>query len=305
MDTLLNIIACSVRVATAIGFAALGGMLSERVRIINMGLEGMMLFGSFFGVVGSYFSGSAWIGLGLALVAGALVGLLHAVLTIEFKCEHILSSLGINMLASGLTLVLLEVIWKSKGSSSSVKGLGTIRLPIISQIPVIKEVIGTVSPLLILLIICVVFIYYILFRSVYGVRIRVIGDNPEVAGSLGINVYKIQYITLVCSGMLASLGGAYLSIGDINMFIKDMVSGRGYIALAMVVLGRWHPIGAVAVGLIYGMAEGMQYRLQSVTIAPQLVQCLPYLATLIVLLFARSGRGGPKAAGKHYYMKGQ
>lgn len=293
-----------IRVATAIGFASLAGMISERVGVVNMGLEGMMLFGSFFGVVGSFLTGNAWIGVLFALAAGALSGLLHAVLTVGFKCDHILSSLGINMLASGMTLVLIEVIWNSRGQSAMVNGIGTFKLPVISEIPVLRDIIGTISPFLVILIVCMIIAQYFIFHTVTGVRIRVIGDNPEVAGSLGINVYRIQYIALIISGMLASMGGAYLSIGDINMFVKDMVSGRGYIALAMVVLGRWHPIGVVSVGLIYGMAEGMQYRLQSMAMASQLVQCIPYVATLIVLLVARSGKGGPKASGKHYYMKG-
>jgi len=303
MNAILNVLACSIRVATAIGFASLAGMLSERVGIINMGLEGMMLFGSFFGVVGSYYTGSPWMGLLLAIVSGVLIGLLHAWLTVRCKCEHILSSLGINMLAEGLTVVLLEVIWNSKGSSGAVNGLGTITVPILNKIPVVNAIFGEVSPLLIILVGCMLAANYVIFHTPIGVRIRVIGDNPEVAGSVGINVYRTQYVTLALSGMCAAIGGACLSIGDINMFIKDMVSGRGYVALGMVVLGRWHPAGVVLVGLIYGIVEGMQYRIQSVNIAPQLVQCLPYVATLIVLLFARSGKGGPKAVGKHYYMR--
>lgn len=304
MDFLTNLLAGSIRVAVAIGFASLGGMLSERVGIINMGLEGMMLLGSFFGVLGSFLTGSPWIGLLFAIIAGAIVGLLHAVLTVGFKCEHILSSLAINMLASGLTLVFLDLIWNSKGSTSSVTGFGTIKIPLVSNIPILKDIIGDVSPMLILLIICAVIAQFVINRTVIGLRIKVIGDNPEVAGSQGINVYKVQYFSLAMSGVLASLGGAYLSLGTINMFIKDMVAGRGYVALAMVILGRWHPIGVVLIGLIYGIAESLQYRLQSVTIAPQLVQCLPYLVTLLVLLLSKGGNVGPKSAGKHYYRKG-
>lgn len=305
MDFVLSLLAGAIRVTIPIAFAALAGMLSERSGIINMGLEGMMLFGSFFAVVGSYVTGSAWLGLVFAMAAGAVVGLVMAIFTIGFKCEHILAGVAVNILASGLTIVLLQMIWETRGKSSEVDGLGVVSLPIINQIPIVKNLIGSISPLFYILILCVFLVWFVVYRTPVGLRIRVIGDNPFMAGSMGIKVYKYQYLSLMVSGMIAALGGAYLSIGDINMFSKEMVSGRGYIALSMVILGGWHPVGVAACGLIYGVAQSLQLRLQGVSIPPQLVQMLPYVITILVLLFARSKSKAPAMEGVHYYQKGE
>ena len=302
---ILTLLSGMVRVAIPISFAALAGMLSERVGIVNMGLEGIMLIGSFFGVVGSYLSGNAWIGLLFAIASGAVMGLVLAVLTVGFKCEHVLAGLGINMFASGITVVLLQAIWDSKGKSAMVAGLGKWKLPVISQISIVKSIIGNISPLFYLLVVCVILLWVLLYRTPLGLRIRVIGENPELAGTMGVNVYLVQYVFVIISGMLAAVGGAYLSIGDIDMFSKDMVSGRGYIALGMVILGNWKPTWVALAGLVYGFAESMQFRLQAVSIPPQLVQMLPYVFTILVLLFARRKSMAPAASGKHYYQKGE
>ncbi len=305
MDFVLNLLAGAIRVTIPIAFAALAGVLSERSGVINMGLEGMMLMGSFFGVVGSYLTGNAWLGLLVAMAAGAVVGLFMAVFTISFKCEHMLAGVGINILASGLSIVLLQMIWETRGKSSIVEGLGVVSAPLLNRIPVVRELIGTVSPMFYLLLVCVFLVWIVLYHMPVGLRVRVIGDNPFMAGSMGIKVYKYQYISLMVSGMLAAMGGAYLSIGDINMFSKDMVSGRGYIALSMVILGGWHPVKVAACGLIYGLAQSLQFRLQTVEIPPQLVQMLPYVITILVLIFARNRSKAPAMEGVHYYQKGE
>lgn len=302
---ILSLLAGMIRVAIPISFAALAGMLSERAGVINMGLEGIMLIGSFFGVVGSYVTGNAWMGLLFACFSGIIMGLVLAVLTVGFKCEHVIAGVGINIFASGITIVLLQMIWDSKGKSSMVAGLGVVRLPVISSIPVIGTMIGSISPLFYILVLCVVILWILLYRTPAGLRIMVIGENPEMAGTMGVNVYRLQYLCVMASGMLAAMGGAYLSIGDINMFSKDMVSGRGYIALSMVILGNWKPVWVAMGGLVYGFAQSLQFRLQSVNIPPQLVQMLPYVLTLIVLLFARKKSSAPAAEGKHYYQRGE
>lgn len=306
MDFVLNLLAGAIRVTIPIAFAALAGMLSERAGVINMGLEGMMLFGAFFSVVGSYFTGSAWIGLIFAMVAGALTGLLMAVFAIGFKCPHMLTGVAVNLLAGGLTVVLMQMIWGTRGKSAAVAGLGVWSVWPFNKIPIIRDLIGSVSPLFYILILCVIVMVLVLYHMPVGLRIRVIGNNPFMAGSMGINVYRIQYICMMVSGALAALGGAYLSIGDINMFSKDMVAGRGYIALSMVILGGWQPAGVAAAGLVYGVAQSLQFRLQSVNIPAQLVQMLPYVVTIIVLFFARSTKSkAPAMEGVHYYQKGE
>ena len=307
-DWVISLLAGMVRIAIPIAFAALAGMISERAGVINMGLEGMMLMGAFFSCVGSYYYGNAWAGLLVGMLAGLCLGLLHATLTIIFKCEHLLSGVGINILADGLSIVLLQIIWHTKGKSTIVDGLGKISIPIMDRIPILKDIFGTVSPLFPILLATAGLFEFILYRTRFGLRVRVIGDNPEMAGAMGINVYRMQFICVCLSGVLAAIGGAYLSIGDINMFSKDMVAGRGYIALAMVILGGWTPIGAAAAGLVYGLAQSLQIRLQgleAIGIPAQLVQMIPYIITILVLFIApRKGRA-PAAEGVHYYRKGE
>lgn len=301
-----SLLAGTIRVSIPIAFASLGGTLSERSGIINMGLEGTMLIGAFFGVVGAHYTESAWIGLLVAMFAGALCGLLHGVLTIKFKCEHVLAGVGINVLASGLTVVLLEMIFGGRGKSAEVASFAMIDLPVINQIPFLKDIIGQVSPMLLLLVAAMIGVWFLLYHTVFGLRARVIGENPEAAGSMGINVYRTQYICVILCGVLAAMGGAYMSIGDIHMFSRDMVAGRGFIALAVVIFGGWHPMGAWLGSLLFGLAQSIQYRLQSGAIPPQLVQMLPYIVTIIVLAFARGTKHrAPAAEGRHYYAKGE
>ncbi len=305
MDFVLSLLAGTIRVTIPIAFAALAGMLSEKCGVINMGLEGIMLFGAFFSVLGSYLTNNAWLGLLIGMASGAVVGLIMAFFAIGFKCEHMLVGVGVNMLASGLTIVLLEMIWHTKGKSSIVNGLGVVTIPFLQKIPVIGSLFGSISPLFYILIVCIVGLWFLLYKTPVGLRIRVIGDNPFMAGSMGIKVYKYQYLCLMAAGMLAAAGGAYLSLGDINMFSKEMVAGRGYIALSMVILGGWHPVGVAVSGLVYGLAQSLQFRLQTVSIPPQLVQMLPYVVTILVLIFARSRGKAPAMEGVHYYEKGE
>jgi len=173
-------------------------------------------------------------------------------------------------------------------------------------IPVSLTELGLLVGIPLLLVISIVGVWFLLYRTVFGLRARVIGENPEAAGSMGINVYRTQYICVILCGILAAMGGAYMSIGDIHLFSRDMVAGRGFIAMAVVIFGGWHPVGAYLGSLLFGLAQSMQYRLQSGSIPPQLVQMLPYVMTLVVLVFARGSKHrAPAAEGRHYYAKGE
>lgn len=299
LDIFATWFSSGIRVAIPIAFGALACTICEKGGIINIGVEGMMLAGSFGGVLGAYLTGSAWLGIIFAMVFGMLFALLHAVLTIRFKTEHIISGLGINLLASGLTTLWLSTVWGNSGKSEAVASLGIVNLPCLKDVPVLGIMFSGYSPLFYLLILCGVLMWITLNKTVMGLRIRVVGEFPLAADSVGIKVGAIQYGCVLACGVLAGLGGAYLSIGDIGLFSRDMVAGRGYIAMAVMILGGWNPIGALGGCILFGLAQGTQFRLQEIA-PPQLIQMLPYVLTILVLVLVKNRPQGPAWAGKAF-----
>nr|WP_122011826.1 ABC transporter permease [Maliibacterium massiliense] len=299
IDQIGALIAGALRIMIPIAFGALGCTVSERAGIVNIGLEGMMLMGAFGGVVGSFVTGSAWIGLIIAMIFGMLMAALHAVLTIRFKTGHIISGLGINLLASGLTIVLMQAIWGNQGKSPEVASLGYMKVPGFDNVPILKDIFGSISPMFLLLLAIIVLVWFVMYKTVPGLRLRSIGENPYAADSVGINVKCTQFIAVLISGALAALGGAYLSIGDIGLFSRDMVAGRGYIAMAVTIFGGWNPLGALGGSLIFGLAQSVQIRLQAFNFPVQIVQMLPYVLTILILMLIRRSRG-PAASGKSF-----
>lgn len=280
---LMQIIAATLRLATPLAYASIAGTISERSGIIALGLEGMMLMGSFAAVYGTWLTGSPWIGLLSACLAGGFMGLIHAVLSIRYQANQVVSGVGLNVLAAGLTTVFLEVIWQNKGKSDPVISLSDWHLPVISKVPVIGQILGDLNPLVYLLFVVTLLTWLILFKSPIGLRIRAAGEHPEAVDSLGLNPTRIRYACVIICGILAGMGGAFLSIGQLNLFSRGMTAGRGYIAIAACVFGKWNPVGAFLASILFGFTEALQLRMQSVLIPPQFMQMLPYALTLIVL----------------------
>lgn len=289
MVTIIDIInvglfAAALRMATPLVFAALGGIFSERVGVINIALEGMMLTGAFTGVLATFYSGNPWIGVLAAMLVGGLLGLLLAVLTVKFAGNQIVSGTGINILALGITPYLSQVIWGSRGASQSVNGLGTISIPLLKDVPILGDILGSQTPLVYIMLILVVLTYVFLFKTPTGLRIRAVGEHPAAADTAGINVYRTKYLCLMISGILTALGGAFLSLGQLNFFVSGMTGGRGFIALAAMILGGWMPVGALGAGLLFGFADALQMRLQGAgLLPPQIILAIPYILTVIVL----------------------
>lgn len=275
--------------ATPLIFASLGGIFSERAGIINIALEGMMLSGAFSGVFVTYATGNPWFGVLVAILVGGLLGLVHGVLTIKFAGDQIVSGTGINIFALGFTAYMSQIIWGSRGASQSVQGLGTLSIPLLADVPLIGEVVGKQTPLVYIALIAVVASYFVLFKTPLGLRIRAVGEHPGAADTTGINVSTTKYLCVIISGILASLGGAFLSLGHLSLFVNGMTGGRGFIALAAMILGGWSPFGALGASLLFGFADALQIRLQSIGALPsQIVLTLPYILTIIVLaVFAR------------------
>ncbi len=280
----VGLFAAALRMATPIVYAALGGIFSERVGIINIGLEGTMLTSAFAGVTASFYTGNPWLGVVVAVLVGGLIGLLHALLTVKFVGNQIVSGTGINIFAMGFTAYMSQVIWGSRGASEGVRGLGTWTIPVISDLPVVGPIIGSHSPLVYLMLVVTVLSYVVLFRTPLGLRIRAVGEHPTAAETAGIDVIRVKFLCVILSGMLAGLGGAFLSLGHLTLFTRGMTGGRGFIAMAAMIFGKWMPFGAFGASLLFGLADALQMRLQSLgLLPPQIILTIPYLLTVAVL----------------------
>ena len=296
----IGLFAATLRMATPIAYGALGGIFSERAGIVNIGLEGMMLTGAFTGVTASFFSGNPWFGVLAAVLAGGLLGLLHGVITIRFAGNQVVSGTGINIFALGFTAYMSQVLWGSRGASESVQGLPEIRIPLLADIPIIGDIIGTHTPLVYVMIILTVISYIVLFKTPFGLRIRAVGERPDAADTAGINVYKTKYLSVIISGMLAGLGGAFLSLGQLTLFVWGMSGGRGFFALAAMIFGKWMPFGAFGASVMFGFADALQMRLQALgLLPPQIILALPYILT-VAILAGVVGRAIPPSNYKPY-----
>jgi len=299
----IAIFASTLRIATPILLASLGGVMSERSGVINIGLEGMMLMGAFGAAVGSYFYGP-WTGILIGIAIGGLMGLLHAFMSVTVKANQIISATAINIFAVGFPNIMVPIIWPGYHAITPVVPvIKDIRLPLIADLPVIGTIIGNQNPIVYIALILVPIINYFLFRTPLGLRIRSVGEHPKAADTLGINVVKMRYIAVISSGFLAGLGGAFLSIAYQSQFSRAMTQGRGFIGLAAMIFGRWKPVGAFIACLLFGFADALQASAQSagVPIPPELLLAAPYVLTLIALVGLIGKRAvGPAANGKPY-----
>jgi simple sugar transport system permease protein len=203
---------------------------------------------------------------------------------VKFVGNQIVSGTGINIFALGFTAYMSQIIWGSRGASEGVRGLGTWTIPVIADLPVVGPIIGSHSPLVYLMLVVTVLSYVVLFRTPLGLRIRAVGEHPTAAETAGIDVIRIKFLCVILSGMLAGLGGAFMSLGHLNLFTRGMTGGRGFIAMAAMIFGKWMPFGAFGASLLFGLADALQMRLQSLgLLPPQIILTIPYLLTVAVL----------------------
>ena len=291
-----DFISSVLRLSTPILFAGLAALITDKAGVINIGLEGIMLSAALAGVVGSAFGGNAFIGLLLALIVGVAIGLLMAYFAIGLKTDIVLTGIALNLMASGGTVFLLYVITKDKGMSTSLKSftMPVIQLPIIKSIPVLGDILSGHNLLTYLAFLFTVLVWILLYRTPLGLRIRVVGENISAAESVGIPVKKVQFTALAISGVLASMGGAYMSMGYMDKFARDMTAGRGFIALAAEALGRATPLGTLIASLFFGMVDALSSNLQILNVPVQFVQMLPYVCTIVGLVIYSAIKGKNK-----------
>jgi simple sugar transport system permease protein len=308
LDTILTagVLASTLRFATPLAFAAVGGIFSERAGVVNIGLEGMMLTGAFFGIWGAVWSGSWVVGLLMAMLFGGLLALVHAFFSIHLRADQIVSGFAVNFLALGLTGYLFSSIYP-EGIGSGVSRVPGVNLDFLGGFPAIGDflegVFGHLNLLVWVMFGVVILAYVVLFKTTIGLRIRSVGEHPRAADTVGISVYGVRYAAVVTSGVLAALGGAFLSIGFVGSFAENMTSGRGYIALAAVIFGKWRPGWAFAACLLFGFGFALAIPLQrEADISENLISTLPYLLTLVALV-GLIGRSIPPAAVGRPYIK--
>ncbi|MFL5991176.1 MAG: ABC transporter permease [Rubrobacteraceae bacterium] len=295
-----TLLASTIRNSTPLIFAALGGMFSERSGVVNIGLEGLMLISAFAGVVGASLSGSALVGLGFALAAGLIFALIHALMSITFEADQIISGTAINLLALGGTGFLMVQIFGSGGTSPRVPGFKEVAIPLLSDIPLIGPALFNQSLLVYLMYLLIPITWFVVFRTPFGLRLRATGEVPEAVDTAGVSVSRMRYYGVALSGLLAACGGVYLSMGILSAFTEGMTNGRGFIALAALIFGRWNPIGATGAALLFGFALAVTYQVPQEVIPLEFIQMLPYILT-IVALAAFGGRAiAPAAIGKPY-----
>jgi len=282
----LEILTSTIRLSTPLTLSAIGGLYSERGGIVNIALEGIMLFGAFGSAVVAYHTANPWLGLLAGAMVGTFIAYIHGIVTITFLGDQIVSGMGINIIALGIPAVFSSALYKTPSSTPPIPEiLPTINVPILSKIPIIRDLLSGYTIPVYISFLAVIITYFVLFYTVFGLRLRAIGENPKTAESAGINVIKYKYYGVLLSGFLAGIGGAFLSIGHGTQFIRNMTAGRGYIALAALIFGKWHPIRTFIACLIFGFADALQMRLQGVVGIPvQFIQILPYVLTILVIV---------------------
>jgi general nucleoside transport system permease protein len=295
------LVAAMLRYATPLAFAAMGGIFSERSGVVNIGLEGMMLSGAFFGILGADKLNSWPLGLLCAAVAGGTFALIHAFFAIHLRADQIVGGTAINFLALGVTGYLFIDVYAGEGTPPDVPKIPNVHLAFLDDWYFLGPVLGQLNLMIWLAFLTIVATWVVLFKTPVGLRIRAVGEHPRAADTVGISVYKTRYAAVVLSGILAALGGAYISIGFVNSFNQNMTVGRGFIALAAVIFGNWRPWGAAAAALLFGFSSALAQRLPAYSeSAAVLFQALPYVLTLIAVAGVIGRSIPPAAVGRPY-----
>lgn len=292
-----------VRLATPIALGAIAGILCERSGVVNIAIEGIMLFAACIGFIAALLFANAWIGLLVAIMAGGAIVMLHAVLALYYKTDQIISGTVINILAVGVTGYLrTSVILPLESTGSRGSSLPQLDIPLLSDIPVLGPMFFQHRPITYLMLILVPLASMMLFRTAWGLRTRAIGEHPRAADTMGINVNRLRYFNVWIAGMMAGLAGAWFSLEASYNFDDVMTNGRGFIALAAMIFGNWTPFGALSGALLFSAADALQIKIQGFDFAlpSQFVQMLPYVITVVVLAGVIGRARPPAAVGKPY-----
>lgn len=300
---LTGVLQTTVQRAVPIVFGALSGVLCERAGVVNIAIEGMLLSGAFISAVVTSATDNPWLGIASAVLIGALLALLLAVLAIRYRVDQIIAGFFINILATGITAFLsVRILQPYQDELNTPERLGPIVIPVLSDIPILGPILFQHNIFVYTLFALIAIIHFGLFYTRWGLRVRAVGEHPKAADTVGINVEWVRYSTVVLGGMVAGFGGAYFTIGSTGGFEREMTAGRGFIGLAAMIFGGWSPIGSFLAGLVFGFADAIQSRLSilSIAIPSEFLLMVPYIVTIIVVAGLVGRARAPAADGKPY-----
>lgn len=294
--------ASTLRLAAPLVLAALGGLIAEACGVLSLGLEGYMLVGAFFGYLGALYSHSAMVGALAAMVAGATLASIHAWLALRFRADQIVSALGINMLALGLSSSVFRMIFGRDLKQISSAGFPELNWGPLSRIPFLGHAFFQHTLLVYIGLALIPLLHFAFYRTPWGLTLRATGEHPKAVDTVGLNVGRVRLSSILLSGALAGLGGAAITLTGINNFLDNITAGRGFIAFAAIVFGKWTPVGTGLAALLFAAGDALQLRLQAfgVSVPYQLLQMLPYGLTLLILVFFMGPSRGPSTSGQPY-----
>jgi ABC-type uncharacterized transport system permease subunit len=295
---IVGVLAAGVRLATPILLAALGEVFAERSGILKISIEGEMLIGALFGFLGAFYLKDLWLGVLVGMGSAALFSLIAGIMSITLKVDQVITGITLNILALGLTGFVYRFILGRSMIPPSIQQLAVLRIPFLSEIPVFGHILFQQN----IIVYLTFFVFvpastFVLFKTTFGLNLRAVGEYPLAADTVGINIYGIRYACVIIGGVFAGLGGAFMTLAQLNMFTENMTAGRGFIALAAVIFGKWHPVGAMIATLLFGTADALQLRLQGlgVQVPYQFLLMLPYLLTIIALVGVVKRTNAPAA----------
>ena len=307
MSFLTELLSSGLRMTTPILYTAMGEVFSERSGITNIGLEGLMIMGAVSSFIGVSLTGSLLLGVLIAITCGVLINALFAYCVIYRHSDQIVMGMALNILAAGFASFLYRAVFGISQTPEKVEGFKAIYIPGLSDIPVLGQVLFQQNILLYLALILVPVCSFVLFRTTFGLHLRSVGEYPKAADSMGVKVYRIRFLGCVIGGAFGGMGGAYLSIAYMNMYVDNLVSGRGFIALAAVIFGKWSPKGVLLATLLFGFTDALQMRIQAMSlgIPYQFMAMLPYVVTMIALVCFVGKSVGPAANTVNYVRGGK
>jgi general nucleoside transport system permease protein len=293
----------SLRLSVPLVFAALGGVFSERSGVFNIGLEGLILMGAFGAALGAFHTGLPLVGLVVGIALGALLALPLAFMAVTLGVNQIVAGIAINLFALGITSFLARVAIGETANTTLLEGFDPIAIPLLADIPVLGPVFFRQDVLVYLMYVLVLALWFLLYRTPWGLDIRAVGHNPRAADTAGVSVVAVRYACVLGSGLLAALGGCYLVLSQVFVFSEHMSAGKGFIALAAVILGRWNPVGALLACLLFGFFDALQLRMQfgNPEVPYQIFSTLPYVVSILALVVIAGRSVSPQAIGRHYH----